>query len=378
MRVRRSLAVRGRWLLPGVALALAGCAIGGDEPGVFPQDAMDPAGPIAASQDRLWNLVFPIAVAVFVLVMGLLVVSMIKFRYRGETEPPRQVHGNVRAELVWTIIPALILAVVVAPPTLGGIFTLAADPGDEALQVRVIGKQFWWEFEYLGDEGQDVITANELHIPTNRPVRLTMEALNPQQPDTFDEADPEGSRSPSSLDGVIHSFWIPRLAGKQDVVPGHERAMTIEAEEPGTYEGQCGHFCGLGHALMRMRVIAQSPDEFEDWLDAQAEPAVTDLDGLAAEGEATFEEAGCMACHNIDGYETAAGDTPEGPRIGPDLTHFASRERFAGAIFDNDDADELAAWLRNPPEVKQGSQMPDLGLSEDQIEALVAYLQSLE
>lgn len=371
MRARRPLV--GWGLLLGAALLVGGCAIGGDTPGEFPQNALDPAGPIARSQDALWNLVFPIAVVVFVLVQGAIIVAVVKFRDRGETEPPKQVTGNTRLELIWTAIPALILAVI-AVPTVGGIFALADDPDDDgALQVRVVGKQFWWEFEYLGEEGQGVVTANELHIPVDRAVRLQMEALSPQIPDTYDEADPEGSRGDQSLAGVIHSFWVPRLAGKQDVIPGYQRIMRLEAEEPGErYMGQCAEFCGLAHGEMRFEVVTHTAADFEEWLEAQSQPAGTDLEGLAAEGQELFG-VHCVACHVLDGH-------PENndQRVGPNLTHFASRQVFGGGIFGNDDDEQLAAWLRSPQEAKPGAQMPTLGLDDDQVDALVEYLQTLE
>ncbi|MEX0657596.1 MAG: cytochrome c oxidase subunit II [Egibacteraceae bacterium] len=370
MRARRRLV--GWGLLLGAVLVVSGCAIGGDTAGEFPQSALDPQGPIARSQDRLWDLVFPIAVGVFILVQGAIIVAVVRFRDRGQTDPPKQVAGNTRLELIWTAIPALVLAVI-AVPTIGGIFALAEDPGEEALQVRVIGKQFWWEFQYLGDEGQGVVTANELHIPVDRPVRLQMESLSPAIPDSYDEADPTGSRSDQSLAGVIHSFWVPSLAGKQDVIPGYERIMRLEAEEPGQrYPGQCAEFCGLAHAEMRFEVVTHTTEDFDGWLAAQSQPAGTDLEGLAAEGQELFG-VHCVACHVIEGH-------PENndQRVGPNLTHFASREVFAGGIFDNDDDETLAAWLRNPSEIKPGAQMPDLGLPDDQVDALVEYLQTLE
>lgn len=376
----RRLAPRLAWLavvaVPLVLLA-AGCSAGVEE---FPQDAMDPAGPIAREQDALWNLVFPIAVGIFVLVQGALIVAVVRFRKRDDDpSPPRQVEGNTRLELIWTIVPAVILAVV-AVPTVRTIFDVAAEP-EEALEVRVVAKQFWWEFQYIGEQGQGVVTAHDLHIPTEVPVRLRMESLSPQVPDTVDPRDIEGSeRSPAAQAGVIHSFWVPRLAGKQDVVPGHIRSLTLEADEPGVYYGQCAEFCGIGHAEMRLRVIAQQSGEFQSWLDAQAEPAESGLDGLAGEGEALFAERGCVNCHTVRGYEGPEGQVAN-VRIGPDLTHFASREVFGGALFENDvggDAENVAAWLRNPPEMKQGAQMPNLGLSEDDIDALVEYLQTLE
>jgi cytochrome c oxidase subunit 2 len=359
------------WALLAVAmLLLAGCANAD-----LPQDALSPEGPVARQQDQLWDIVYPIAVGVFVFVQAGLLVVMWRFRSRGDnTGVPEQVHGNTKLELIWTMIPALILALV-AVPTTRTIFALAEEPED-ALQVRVVGKQFWWEFEYLGEEGQGVVTANELHIPVNRPVFLRMEALSPQIPDSIVPGEPESERSAQSLDGVLHSFWVPKLAGKQDVVPGHVRTMWIEADKAGRYEGQCAEFCGIGHAVMRFEVIAHDTGDFDEWLTAQAEPAFDGQTGVAAQGRELFG-AYCISCHAINGYETADG-TPANVRVGPNLTHFASREIFAGGLFDNDDPEQIAAWLRDPQAVKQGAQMPNLGLSDDEIRALVAYLQSLK
>lgn len=359
------------WALLGMAmLMLAGCATDA------PQDALSPEGPVARMQDSLWDLVYPIAVGVFVFVQAGLVFVMWRFRSKGDnTSVPHQLHGNTRLELLWTIIPALILAGV-AVPTTRAIFALAEEPED-SLQVRVVAKQFWWEFEYTGEEGRGVVTANELHIPTGRPVYLKMEALSSQIPDGKVPGDEESEQNAQALDGVIHSFWVPKLAGKQDVVPGHVRTMYIEADEPGVYEGQCAEFCGIGHAVMRFQVEAHDPADFEEWLTAEAEDAFDGQSGLAAEGKALFESAGCIACHAINGFSSTAGG-PANVRVGPNLTHFASRKTFAGGLFDNADAEALAAWLRNPQAAKQGAQMPNLGLSEEQIEALVAYLQSLK
>lgn len=355
-----------------LAVLVTGCSQDAD----MPQNFLDPAGPVARMQDDLWDLVFPIAVAVFLFVQAGLVFVMWRFRNRGDTTSiPHQLHGNTKLELLWTIIPALILAGV-AVPTTQTIFDLAKEP-EGALQVRVVGKQFWWEFEYTGAEGQGVVTANELHIPTGRPIFLTMEALSPQIPDSTIPGDVDSPRNAQSLNGVIHSFWVPKLAGKQDVVPGHQRTMYIEAETPGRYSGQCAEFCGIGHAVMRFEVIAHDPGQFDEWLSSQADDAFDGQEGLAAEGRAVFESAQCIACHAINGY-TATSGADANVRVGPNLTHFASRLKFAGGLFDNSDPAQIAAWLRNPQAVKQGAQMPDLGLSEADIEALVAYLMSLK
>ena len=355
--LRRTLLRVGMLLV--AALVLTGCA--GDN---LPQDFLAPEGPVARKQDRLWDLVFWTATGVFVIVEGALVLLLVRFRAKStDVEPPKQTHGNTRLEVLWTIIPALILAVI-AVPTVRLIFELADEP-EGALQVRVVAKQYWWEFEYSGEEGQGVVTANELVIPVDRPVHLTMEstgqneaALNPQDP------------------GVIHSFWVPKLAGKQDVVPGAVRTMTIEAEEPGvSYSGQCAEFCGLSHANMRFAVEALEPASFEAWIADQAEPAPVPTSGDAAAGAELFTQRQCIGCHAIKGVEGATA------RVGPNLTKFAEREKFAGYMLDNDvteGAENVSAWLADPQKVKPGSQMPNLGLSEQDITDLVAYLSTLE
>jgi cytochrome c oxidase subunit 2 len=316
-----------------------------------PFNTLAPAGPVAEKQADLFWLVFWIAAAVFVLVEGALVVVMFRFRRRSADDTPRQIHGNTRLEVMWTILPALLLAGV-AVPTVGTIFDLAeAPPG--SMVVKVTGHQWWWEIEY---PGLGVVTANEAHIPTGEQVIFEL-----------------------TSDDVIHSWWVPRLAGKMDLVPGRTNTMNLAADQPGTYRGQCAEFCGLSHANMRFRVVAQEPADFDAWVDRQlAEAAAPD-----AEVEQILPT--CFACHAIRGQ---GGPPPEGtgpppdpgamPRvIGPDLTHIGGRQTIAGGMLPND-PEALARWLRDPPAVKPGSKMIDYNLTEPQIEALVEYLQGLE
>ena len=340
--------------LAACAIATTGCsmAIGPDAGSDLPEDTLNPAGPIARQQDALWDLTYGIAVGVFVLVFGLIGFVIVRFRDRGEPGLPKQVHGNTRLEIAWTVIPALIL-LAIAVPTVQTIFELAEEPAEDALEVQVVGKQYWWEFEYL-ESG--VVTAGELHIPTDREVFLRLNG-------TAAGAD------------VIHSFWIPRLAGKQDYVPGAERIMRLRGRRArARTSGQCAEFCGLSHANMRMAVIAHTPEDFEAWL---ASPAGARRHRPATSRSALGEEIvgqQCLACHTIVGHP-ALPETPA--RVGPELTHFAQRERFAGYILDNN-AENLRAWVADPQEVKPGSQMPDLGLDSEQVDAVVAYLQTLE
>ncbi|MFH1104071.1 MAG: cytochrome c oxidase subunit II [Actinomycetota bacterium] len=350
-------------LLVGGGLLLAACS--GTDPtnlarvvdGANPQNSLDAKGPDATTINHLYWMVFAIAAAVFVLVQGLLLVAIFRFRQRkGKERPVRQVHGNMRLELVWTIIPVLILAVI-AVPTLSTLFDLrqAPDPSENALQVEVTGHQWWWQFTYP-DYG--FTTANELHIPVDRPVYLTMTSAD-----------------------VIHSFWVPPLNGKRDVVPGRTSNLTLQADDPGVYVGQCAEFCGLAHADMRIRVFAQTPEDFETWALAQAQPAVIPTDGAAAAGWETFS-TNCIACHAIDG-------TPAQVQLAPNLTHLASRTAFAGATIDNT-PENLAAWLHDPsslkpmrPDLNKPSLgrimgMPNFHLTDQQIEDLVALLETLK
>jgi cytochrome c oxidase subunit 2 len=315
--------------------------------GDAPQDYINhPIGPSAVEADKLWNITFAIAAVIFVIVQGLLIYAIVRFRARPGREAA-QFHGNTKVEVILTVIPALILAGL-AVPTVRTIFTLAVEQ-EGALQVTVTAKQFWWQYEY---EDLDVTTANELHIPVDRPVYLTLKG-----------------------EDVIHSFWVPRLAGKQDVVPGRTNNLTIEAPRPGTFLGQCTEYCGLSHANMRLRVIAQEQSDFQQWVSEQQQPAGEAADSLAQEGEELFLEGQfpggqCINCHAIQGTDAQA-------TTAPDLTHFASRDTFAGAMFERTD-ENLRRWLADPPAVKPGALMPDYGLTSDEIDALVAYLQSLE
>lgn len=358
----------GGGLLLAVALASVACADNvaqtpSDQPG-RPQDFLAPVGRFAVELDSLWNLVLALALVIFVLVEALLLFSIFRYRERSDDDPrlPKQVHGNPRLEALWTIIPALLLAVV-AVPTVQSLFQLAEEPPDP-LRVQVTGHQWWWEFTY--PDHPQLKTANILHIPTDRTVFLEMTSAD-----------------------VIHSFWVPKLAGKQDLVPGRTSFVKLETHEPGEYFGQCAEYCGLSHANMRLRVVASPAADFDAWARQQATPqqVTGDGGGLAARGAQLFADRGCTACHTIRGLPGAAGT------VGPDLTYFSDRGWFAGAIFENTD-ENLRRWLADPPGMKPmqpppppGQQpregetsvagMPNLGLTPDEVDALVAFLRTL-
>ena len=300
-----------------------------------------------------------------------------KYRHRKgrETIPP-QIHGHTRLEIAWTILPAVILAGV-AVPTVATIFDLARKPAGELLEVNVLAHQWWWEFDY---PDQGIITANELHIPTGVPVYVSLCTAGAGYggqlaPTECQPGAPDGPVPANVGASVIHSFWAPELAGTQDVVPGRTNHLLLQADEPGTYEGQCKEFCGLSHTYMAFTVVAHTPADFETWVAEQQAPAVPPEPGSAAEGLATFLDIGCVACHAIDGVKDANGQALVA-NGGPNLTHFASRECFAGCILEMNDED-LRRWLDDPPAVKAGSWMRDYGLTEDQLDDMVAFLNTL-
>ena len=339
---------------------LAGCAKDA------PQDVLDPSGPIAVEADHMFRkILFFAVVPVLIIVEGLLIVSLIRHRHRPGRPEPVEAEGPTK--LRWVVAPAVVLMFVDLFPLVEEAkttFELAEEP-EGALQVEVYGHMWWWEYVYP-DAG--ISTANEMHIPTDRPVRLTLRSIEPG----LDA--PEAGRF---AQGVLHSFWVPKLAGKQDVVPGRDNKLTLIADEPGTYQGQCAEYCNLSHANMRLRVIAQEPADFDAWVKEQQRPAVKPASGAAAEGYEIFVgEGGCISCHTVVGVEGAAG------RVGPNLTHFKSRKTFAGSILANT-TENVTKWVRDPGAMKpmrpdEGTGMPDQGLSDEEVDKVVAYLETLK
>ena len=350
-----------------------------------PQSTFGTAGPVADQQRTLFLIIFWLAVAVFVVVEGALIYAVIRFRRRPGQGTPAQVHGNRRLEIAWTIAPAIVL-IGVAIPSITVILDTQNTPKecevesrtDECLAVNVTAHQWWWEFEYP-DYG--LVTANELHIPAGKFIDLGL-----------DSAD------------VLHSFWVPKLGGKTDVVPREGNRMWLRADEAGTFQGRCAEFCSISHAKMKFIVIAHPtaensgepcefepcPEEdFDTWVKSQQQEAVTpDPTNVAvSRGKQVFEAKQCWVCHTIRGVPLAAGT------IGPDLTHFGSRTTLAAAVLEKPPEDEgvarenVARWLRDPAKVKPGNIMardalvyrdPALALSEADIQELTTYLLSLQ
>jgi cytochrome c oxidase subunit II len=321
---------------------LAGCA--------GTPSALAPASPNATLIYDLILIVFGIAAVVFVVVEGMLIYSAVRFSRRPAGEQPSQVEGNRRLEIAWTLAPAIVLAIVfiISIRTLWLLsyrpaLALGTSNDPQALHVRVVGHQWWWEFDYAA---QGIVTANELHVPVGTIIDLDLESVD-----------------------VVHSFWVPQLGGKMDVIPGHVNQTWFQVTSPGTYHGQCAEFCGVEHADMRFDVVAESPDQFQAWVKQQQSP-LPPMTGNAAQGEQAFMSGACVGCHTIDGTKAQG-------KVGPNLTHFASRRIFAGGVLDNT-PDNLATWLTDPQKVKPGNQMPNLHLSPQQIDALVAYLESMK
>lgn len=350
----------GLGLLGLVAVFLSGCATG------TPLDTLQPEGRESKVIHSLVGPIFIVAGVVMVFVLAAAIYMAWRFRERPSDDPtelPEQIHGNNKLEIGWTVVPTVVLAVI-AVFTLVQIFDLEKRD-DDALHVLVEGNQWWWQFSYDldGDGEYDIVTANEMVIEAGRQADLSI-----------------------TSNDVIHSFWIPRLNGKRDAVPGRMHTLSLESEKPGYFFGQCTEFCGLSHAEMRMRVVVLPPDEFEQWIQdqlADARPAETEAQ---QRGQEVFE-ANCASCHRIRGLETQPSDEkiPLVSNTAPDLTHFASRRVYAGGIFElydddgNVDRGQLSAWIRDPksqkamaPDGQRG--MPTLGLDEDQISDVVEYL----
>jgi cytochrome c oxidase subunit II len=283
---------------------------------------------------------------IFVIVFTLLAYVAIRFRRRSRdarSEPP-QVYGSTQVEMAWTVIPVLIvLALFLASARVIASIQNAKEPAN-ALEVTVTGHQYWWEFRY---PGLNVVTANELHVPVSDPAHPRPTFLTLLSADTD------------------HSFWVPRLGGKTDLIPNHPNAMWIDPRETGLFLGQCAQYCGTQHAKMLLRVYVDSPEAFDRWIREQQQPA---RDGSTA-GRSVLESTACVNCHAISG--TAARG-----RFGPDLTHLMSRETIAAGAAANTH-EMLRLWIKNPDAIKPGSKMPAMGLSDRDVEAVTDYLETL-
>jgi cytochrome c oxidase subunit 2 len=297
-------------------------------------------------------LVLSVTLAIFLLVGGLLLYVVIRYRQRpsDSDREPAQVYGSNQIELSWTVIPILIVVMLFLSTTRVILDTQAAPKPAGALDVTVIGHQFWWEYRYpkLG-----VVTANELHVPISDPAKPTRTYLSLSSADTD------------------HSFWVPRLAGKTDLIPNRLNTMWIDPPEAGLFLGQCAQYCGTQHAKMLLRVYAQSPEDFAAWIKQQQRPAAQDVstNPAAAEGRRVFMNSACINCH------TVAGTVATG-RFGPDLTHLASRDTIASGPVQNT-PENLRKWISDPNSMKPGVLMPPMHLNDHDLDVITAYLTTL-
>jgi cytochrome c oxidase subunit 2 len=335
---RTSVPVAVRAAVGALALALGGCAWDG------PMSTVVGRSDFARAILSVYSIITWTTAIIGVLVFVILAIALIRFRERpGDTTLPRQVRGHTLLEIAWTIGPALAL-LIIAIPTIQIIFRTqtAATPPD-ALHVTVRGWQWWWEFRYP-DLG--VVTANELHLPAGRPVVLQLEG-----PD------------------VIHSFWVPQLGGKRDVVPARVNRIILTPETPGEYIGQCAEYCGASHANMRFRVFVHDKAGWEKWVAGQQAAPTEPKDDLAVKGKEIFSQSACVGCHTIAGVSAGT--------LGPNLSHFGSRTTLAAGIMKTT-PENVMKWVEDPARHKPGALMPNLGLRDEQTKALAAYLLSLK
>jgi cytochrome c oxidase subunit 2 len=306
-----------------------------------------PAGPQARMAESLWNPMYAVAIVVYMLVMGALFWAT--FRRRRADEPtvtPQRERTLRRVVTGATVATTVVLFVfLVLNVSVGRAVT--AHPGENPIQLRVTGHQWWWEVQYRDSVPQRwVTTANEIHVPVGRPVVVELRSSD-----------------------VIHSFWPPNLSGKHDLIPGNENSFWFQADSAGVYRTECAEFCGHQHAKMSLLVVAQHPDSFAQWLTQQRDTARTPTDTLALRGRAVFLGSSCVMCHAIAG-------TPAGSRVGPDLTHLASRATIAAGTLPNTPGN-LAGWIVDPQRIKPGVLMPPNQLDPEQLQALLAYLETL-
>lgn len=328
--------------VPAIVLSLIGCSVVPD------QSTLHPAGPAAAEIARLWWGMCAAFTVVFLVVVALLWFAISSrlsstpfdaWRSSGGDTPPWGRTGFI-------VAGGVILPVVMLTPLY--LYSLTTSAGlrmpKDAVTVRVVGHMWWWEVRYP-DRG--IVTANEIYIPAGKPVRLELTSVD-----------------------VIHSFWVPRLNGKRDLIPGIDNVFWIQADEPGVYRGQCGEYCGTQHANMAFQVIALMPDEFEAWSIARSQPIPKPATAEAQRGRQVFMTAGCVQCHAIKGRASQAN-------VGPDLTDLAGRRMIGGAMLPNTH-ENLTRWIADAPSIKPGIKMPRTHIPADQMRDLVAYLEGLK
>src|SRR5271154_5761938 len=332
-------------MLASLLLSATVC-LGGQANAPLPH-MFDPQSTPADAIYRISRFVLSLSGLIFVVVVFLLVYAVVKFRRRaGDEDEPPQVYGSNQVELAWTVLPVLVVLILfLATARVIHSVQRTTKPAG-AIEVVAIGHQFWWEFRYpaLG-----VVTANELHVPVSDPSHPTPTFITLLSADTD------------------HSFWVPQLAGKTDLIPNHPNSTWIDPHEIGLYLGQCAQYCGTQHAKMLLRVDVESRDDFDRWIQQQRQPAL--VNDSASQGQRIFETTACINCHAVSG-------TVANGRFGPDLTHLMSRDTIASGAAPNT-PENLRRWIQDPGTIKPGSKMPAMGLSGPDLMAVTSYLETL-
>jgi cytochrome c oxidase subunit II len=306
-------------------------------------NALNPQSPLARAIYDLGIISAIVFLLIFVVVGGFIAYAIIRFRGREGEPDPKQFPGSGKVEIIWTVIPFLIV-VFLFVLTLRGMNHADPTPAPSP-DLVVTGHQFWWEANY---PASGVVTANEIHIPAGKPLSVRLDAKD-----------------------VLHEFWVPELARKMTTVPGQPNHIWLQADKPGVYMGTCSEFCGTQHAWMRILVVAEEPSKFDEWQRAQLQPGLAAKTPAAAKGMALFQTSTCINCHAIRGVPGANAG------VAPDLTHVASRRQLAAGILENTPVN-LRLWLKNPQHIKSGALMPDFNLPDQQLDELVAYLETLQ
>jgi cytochrome c oxidase subunit 2 len=331
--------------LMALVAGLAGCSP------KYPMDTLSNGSDFARRIRTMYLFINWIDFIIMLIVLGVMFAAIFWFSTRvGEPGEPSTVTSDIRLEIAWTAIPALILLFITVP-TVRTIWATQPDhwPAD-ALTIKVIAHQWWWEFQY---PEYGIVTADEVHLQAGRMVHFSMQSAD-----------------------IIHSFWVPTLGGKRDVVPGQINSITYTPDQIGEFYGQCVEFCGDSHANMRLRAVVQTKADFDKWIKQQQSPPVTPTEGSAAAGAQIFANAPCAICHTVNGV-SGFSKQYTGTFKGPNLTHFGSRSTLAGSILDNT-PENLAKWIQDPDKIKPGANMPTLGLQGKDLNDLVAYLESLK
>jgi cytochrome c oxidase subunit 2 len=310
-----------------------------------PTNIFAPISTPAESIFRLSIFVFSTVAGIFVVVFALLAYAVVRFRSQNSSRTePAQIYGSTQVELAWTVIPVLIVVALFLAATRVILAVQNPPHPRNALEVTVIGHQYWWEYRY---PGLNIVTANELHVPVSDPAHPTPTFLTLLSADTD------------------HSFWVPRLGGKTDLIPNHPNHMWIDPHETGLFLGQCAQYCGTQHAKMLLRVYVQTREEFDRWVHEQQQAPQAG----ASVGERVFRSTACVNCHTVSG-------TPAKGKFGPDLTHLITRDTIAAGAAPNT-PERLRLWIKNPGAIKPGSKMPAMGLDDHDLDAVTAYLETL-